>query len=56
MSIKFNQYLIDFEDGQQDYIKAEDIEEVFEWIKQFAADDKILGIYKCVWEPEDEEA
>ena len=55
MSIKFNQYLIDFKDGTQDYLTAEDLEEVFEWVKEFSDKDEVLAIYKCVWEPEDEE-
>ena len=49
MSIEFKQYLIDFKDGTQDYLSAEDIEEVWEWVDKFSSKDEVLGIYKCVW-------
>lgn len=54
MSFETKQYLVDFADGQQDYVTAEDLEEVHEWIKKFASEDKVLAIYKCVWEDNDD--
>ena len=56
MSIDIKHYLVEFDDGQKDYLGAEDLQEVFEWIKAFASEDKVIAIYKQVWEPEDEEA
>ena len=55
MSIDIKQYLVEFDDGQQDYLGAEDLQEVFEWIKAYASEDKVIAIYKQVWEPENEE-
>ncbi len=49
MSIEFKQYLIDFKDGTQDYLTAEDIEEVWDWIYEFSSRDEVLGIYKSIW-------
>lgn len=54
MSIDIKHYLVDFEDGTQDYLGAEDLQEVFEWIKSFAPEDKVIAIYKQVWKPEDD--
>lgn len=45
----FKQYLIDFKDGTQDYLTAEDLEEVMEWVDKFSSKDEVLAIYKSVW-------
>jgi hypothetical protein len=55
MSIEFKEYLIDFADGTQDYLAAEDLEEVFEWIKKYSSNDEVLGIYKRIWEQTNEQ-
>ena len=54
MSVDIKQYLVEFEDGTQDYLGAEDLQEVFEWIKSFASEDKVMAIYKQVWYTEEE--
>lgn len=54
MSFILNDYLVEFEDGTTDYLTVEDLEEVFEYFKQYAAGEKILAVYKCVWKNEEE--
>lgn len=54
MSFYLKDYLIEFEDGTTEYLTAEDLEEVFEYFRKFAPDEKILAVYKRVWENEEE--
>ena len=49
MSKNINHYLVEYEDGTQDYMLGEDIRDVLEQCAKDAPDDMVMFVFKQEW-------